>query len=118
MNEEKRLRLPLWVKLDAALLLLGLDPKAVEWHHEPPLKLRPWTGEDYDPPQHDPKHIVPLPIIDHRERTATTDIPAIAKTNRLMAAQLEFRTRLLARKNGEPLPPSKWRSRPFQRKPE
>lgn len=116
MAEEKRLRIPLWVKLDAALLMLGLDPEQVDWHHEPPLKLRPWTGTDYDPPQLDPRHIVPLPKAEHRARTATVDLPAVARTTRLLKARMEFRAMLLAKATGEPRPPSKWPSRPFSRK--
>jgi hypothetical protein len=116
MAEEKRIRIPLWVKLEAALIALGLDPDAVDWHHEPPLKMRPWTGEDYDPPQLDPRHIVPMPRVNHRQRTATADIPAIAKTRRVTKAELEFRERLLARMNGEPRTPGKWPSRPFRSK--
>jgi len=116
MTEEKRSAIPLGVKLRSALIALGLDPDHVEWHHEPPLKLRPWTGTDYDPPANDPAHIVPMAKVEHRERTAAADIPAIAKVRRVTKAELSFRERVLARWAGEPKPPSKWRSRPFQTK--
>jgi len=116
MTEEKRVAIPAAVKLRSALIALGLDPDHVEWHHEPSLKLRPWTGTDYDPPANDPAHIVPMAKAEHRKRTAEVDVPVIAKVRRITKAHLEFRERVLARRAGSPKPPSKWRSRPFQTK--
>lgn len=70
----KRKAIPLRVKLDAALIALGLDPKATEFDHDPALGLRPVNadGDDFDPPQLDPRHIVPRGCADHRTKTTGT----------------------------------------------
>ena len=91
MIRVKRKSIPLSVKLDAALLALGLDPKAVDWHHEPPLAMRPFNPEtgDTQPPQNDPRHIVPLARADHKARTIgnhgplSGDVSKIAKLKRI-----------------------------------
>lgn len=69
----KRKAIPLGVKVEACIRALGLDPAKVDWHHTPPLQLRPLNGAgtDYDPPQLDPRHIVPLARADHQR--VTTD---------------------------------------------
>jgi hypothetical protein len=114
MALKKRQHMSLQVKLDAALIALGLDPASVEWHHSPPLQLRPYEDRDgvryYEPAENDPRHIVPVGRPEHRERTAKIDIPAIAKTKRLEEAHREFRERLLQKDPAtEPLPRRSWR---------
>jgi hypothetical protein len=102
MKPPKRERLTKGDKLRACLIKLGLDPdeKDVEWHHEPPLGLRPYSALDYNPPQRDPYHIAPMKKAEHRDRThgrkgesklsiAGGDQSAIAKTKRLEARRLE-----------------------------
>jgi hypothetical protein len=66
-----------------------------------------------------PTKLTPLLIADHREKTAKTDLPAIAKGKKIAAKHEEFKRRLL-RKSGvaidEPYKPKqkqKIPSRPF-----
>jgi hypothetical protein len=78
------------------------DPKAIDWDHCPPLMLRVWdeAAGDTDPPANDPAHIVPRIRDDHREKTATRDVPAIAKAKRCADEHDEFRRRLLEKDSG------------------
>lgn len=62
----------------------------------------------------EPWNLTPLPIADHRVKTATIDVPRIAKGKRITKDQEEFRRRLLAKDRGEPKAPSKWGSRKLQ----
>ena len=119
--------IPMGVKLNACLLLLGFTeeeittPGAIEFDHTPSLGLRsvdPETGEMIPAPN-DPKHIVPLRKSDHRRKTngpaacaAGGDIHAIAKAKRLQASHEELRRRLTTPGKVEK-PKSKWPSRPF-----
>ena len=91
-DRPKRKAIPLGVRLEACLLLLGLDPADVEWHHSIPLGLRPVNdaGDDYDPPQLDPKYIVPMESAAHAVQTdgvphqpLSGDKSRIAKAKRL-----------------------------------
>ena len=119
-----RKKVPTKVLLHAALRQLGFEPHEVEADHDPALarrRLNP-EGTDYDPPQHDPKHIIWRPIADHRRKTfgtpATTlgsDIHEIAKTRRLTKQQQVFVDRLLAKSEGREMPKSKWPKRRFGR---
>ena len=93
MTAPKRKKIPLKVKLEACLHMLGLDPDDVEWDHDPALGVRPINedGTDYDPPQHDPRYITPRSRENHAEKTngtkATTagsDKNRIAKVNRIL----------------------------------
>jgi hypothetical protein len=103
-----RKHLSVGTKLAAALLRLGFkNPENVEWHHEPPLSLRPWVGDDYDPPESDPRHLVPIEKYLHVERTAKTDTPAAAKTRRQAKRQLEHVQKML----GEAERVSRWPKR-------
>lgn len=75
----------LQVKLEACLHALGIDPEAVDWHHEPPLGLRPYeeaTGL-WTPDANDPKHIVPLAREAHKARFAA-DNREVKKTARIV----------------------------------
>jgi hypothetical protein len=49
----------------------------------------------------------------HRVKTATRDMPEIAKGRRITAAQAKYRANLLAKANGEPAPRHKRKSRPM-----
>ena len=69
-------------------------------------------------------NLTPRMIAEHRRKTATTDIPAIRKSDRIEAAQAEYRSRILAKSSLDegvektaPKPKSRLRSRPFQKPP-
>lgn len=92
-----RPHMPLSVKLQAAILQLGLDPTAVDFDHDPALGLRVFdpATKTYTPDANDPKFItVRARSEDHKVKTfgngATTagsDIHRIAKTKRLETAR-------------------------------
>lgn len=107
--------MPLSVKLDAAILQLGLDPKDVEYHHSPPLGLREYdeaTGT-YLPEENDPRHIVIMSGPAHKLQTSgreglkgsvvAGDTHKIAKAKRGAKKEEEFRRRLLAKEPGAPV---------------
>lgn len=48
-----------------------------------------------------PTNLTPLPIMEHRIKTATKDVPTIAKGNRISAAHEDFKRRLLAKVTGD-----------------
>jgi hypothetical protein len=121
MKPPKRKAIPLRVQLDAALIQLGLDPKAVELHHQPSLGLRPYYDGVYVPDQHDSEHLVWMAKEPHRKRThgrkgesklsiGGGDQQAIAKTKRLEVSQAAFREAALRKDGGEvgPPPRSSW----------
>ncbi len=117
----RRKHRPVSVERDAALWALGIDPADVEWHHEPPLAMRPIdpaTGL-YAPDENDPRHIIPMARVDHRARTPK-DVSAVAKVKRVTRRHDEFRQRLLAkdagRKAPETKPKRKIHSRPWPKK--
>ena len=125
----QRKAIPLKVKLQAALIALGLDPTSTEFDHNPALGLRPLNedGTDTIPPQHDPRYIEPLAKSDHKAKTfgtpATTagsDIGRIAKVKRILEDQSggeEFRRKLLAKEPREAKPKGKaWPKRPFPKR--
>lgn len=124
----KRAHMPLSVKLQACLYLLGFtDGDIIEWHHTPALGLRRRLDDGaYDPAENDPHHIVPLTkgrhAVQTRGKPATTagsDIHAIAKVKRVGPAHEAFRARLLAKGTGEAPPPTRKRkipSRPFPKR--
>lgn len=71
MTNRPRPHMPLSVKLDSALIALGLEPGNVDFDHCPALRLRkfdPETGK-YSPPANDPKYITPRARPDHRDKT-------------------------------------------------
>jgi hypothetical protein len=116
---KKRQHMSLQVKLDAALIALGLDPASVEWHHQPALQLRPYEDRDgvrhYTPDENDPRYIVPMGKAAHSERYAF-DRHEIDKTRRLEEAQREFSRRLLQKAPGDLQPKkSKWPKRSLGR---
>jgi hypothetical protein len=102
MDRPKRKNIPLRVKLEACLILLGFDPDEVrkrlpDFDHFPALGLRPVNpaGADYDPPQHDPSYLRPMKHDDHKLKTngrrgesdlsldSNSDKARIAKSKRL-----------------------------------
>lgn len=114
-----RRHIPLSVKLEACLILLGFPRERhrdIQWNHTPALGLRPVSadGKDYEPPQLDPAHLEPLLKGDHL--TVTTgrrgesklsisgngDVSRIAKCDRLEADTVAFRQRMLARAGQAP----------------
>lgn len=118
------------VKLQAALLAAGFTwedvstPGRIHFDHLPALGLRARKGDDFDPPQLDPRFIRPMLDEAHRIKTSGTkatsagsDVHVIAKTKRLAERQEEFRKRVLnpgTRKTAKPK--SKWPSRPMRSK--
>jgi hypothetical protein len=135
----KRPHIPMQVKLDAALLQLGLDPKHVRLDHHPPLSQRryrhykpldlPWQTI-YDPDANDPRYLQWLSTEAHAEKTTGRrgtsklskrggDISEIAKTKRLEKKQSEFRQMLLTKGEVSPVikpkkPKRKIPSRPMR----
>ncbi len=111
-----RPHMPLSVKLDACLILLGLAPRAVQWDHDPALELRQWddAAGDYVPAANDPHHIVPREPAEHKLKTTgrrgesdlsisfNGDASRIAKTNRLAPEHEAFRRTLLTKEPGQP----------------
>jgi len=55
------------------------------------------AGYACDGKDNHPTGLTPLLIAEHRKKTATSDVPAIAKGKRLSAAHAEFRERMLAK---------------------
>jgi hypothetical protein len=130
-----RPHMPLSVKLQAAVLQLGLDPNAVDFDHDPALGLRVFdaTTKTYTPDANDPKFItVRARGDDHKPKTfgngATTagsDIHRIAKIKRLEKSQAALERALDAKVFGgteaEPSRKRPWpkgrklQSRPFRR---
>ena len=91
-----RPHMPMAVRIKAALLMLGLDPDAVQWDHDPALQLRVWNeaAGDTIPAANDPRYITPRARDDHNRKTngtkATTygsDKHAIAKAKRMEEAR-------------------------------
>lgn len=105
----KRSHIGLSVKLQAALLQLGLDPKTAELDHDPALGLRPFstvTG-DYDPPENDPRYLVWRDSVEHRKKTSGTkatsagsDVHLIAKSKRIRRKEAVHQTRRLDMQTG------------------
>ena|SRR3990167_650001 len=139
----KRPYVSLRVKLDAALLQLGLDPETAELHHNPPLALRGYDMLDMHaqdaaryPDPNDPRYLQWLAPADHKRRTfgpggekrittAGSDIGNIAKSKRLAKKRVEFRAKALVkagRREGENMekkgekPKRRIPSRPFQKR--
>lgn len=124
----KRKSIPLGVKLAAAIHLLGLDPEDLDWHHQPPIAMRPIdpiTGETI-PAQNDPKFIIPMARAAHKARTfgdhvpLSGDVQQIKKLRRIEKEAAAFRARLLAKASGDDPPPQKrrhsWPKRKFVRR--
>ncbi len=115
--------IPVERKIRAALRAAGIDPdQPYEWHHDPPIQLRPWDPFIFDtvPAVQDDRYIVPLQKAAHRERTAKRDIPEIAKTKRLAKKQEAFRSKMLKQIDQETVALERkrsWGRRPFKRKP-
>lgn len=78
----------------------------VQWHHAPIPKAN--DGPDVH------WNLEPRLIKDHREYEAKTGRPQMAKADRLSKAQTETRRRILARKDGERKPASRWGGRKMQ----
>lgn len=107
--------MPLSVKLEAAILQLGLNPSDVEYHHSPPLGLREYdeTTGLYTPDENDAKHIVIMSGQAHKLQTSGRvglkgsvvdgDTHKIAKAKRGAKKEEEFRRRLLAKEPGAPV---------------
>lgn len=108
-----RPHMPLSVKLEAAILQLGLDPNAVDFDHDPALGLRILDEETgrYEPDANDPRFItVRARTRDedgHKAKTfgkggtsAGSDIHRIAKIKRLSKARAALDDALAAKATG------------------
>lgn len=100
--------MPMKVRLDAALLALGLDPSNVEFDHCPSLGIRPYdpvTGL-YSPDANDSRYIMPRAKADHARKTngdhvpLSGDLSLIAKAKRLDEKHQAFRDRITAKTTG------------------
>lgn len=61
-------------------------------------------------------NLPPKLAAEHREKTARNDIPAIAKSRRVVKAEAQHQARMAAKASGDPViekPRKKWASRPF-----
>jgi hypothetical protein len=106
-----RPHMPLSVKLQAAILQLGLDPARVDFDHNPALGLREFdeATKTYTPDANDPKFITVLERgEDHRIKTSGTpatsagsDIHRIAKSKRLAKARAIHDEVVAAKVTGE-----------------
>lgn len=81
----------------------------VQFHHAPIPKANGGSDAHFN--------IEPRLIKDHREYEAKTGRPQMAKADRLSAAQIETRRRILTRKQGERKSPSRWGARKMQSRP-
>ncbi len=99
INRPKRKAIPLSVKVEICLRLLGIDPADVQWDHAPALELRPVNddGTDFDPPQHSAAHIQPLSRAAHAAKTngpahdkSQSDKGRIAHTKRLERSRFDI----------------------------
>lgn len=61
-----------------------------------------------------PWNLTPRPVEEHRAKTATVDVPRIAKGTRIARANDEAVRRLLAKDRGEPKQQSRWPKRKLQ----
>jgi hypothetical protein len=131
----RRPHIPVMVKLQAALMQLGLEPHAVELDHDPALALRPIDPETGDtvPAANDPKYLVWRPKAEHAIKTtgrrgesrlgdqANGDIQRAAKVKRISAKQERFRASVLSVSSdlqtlSQQKPKSKIPSRPFPKR--
>jgi hypothetical protein len=61
-------------------------------------------------------NLVPALIPGHKKKTATIDVPGIAKRKRVAEAHEEFRRKMLTPRDERPAKQSRWAKRPFNRK--
>lgn len=133
MSKAKRKPIPLETKLAAALLTtMRPDENGKLVPVIPPEHAQHMTARevislfhfDHNIPHalggSDAHHnLVPRPLMEHRHKTATVDVPAIARTKRISEKHEAFRRRVLAKTGQEgeaetvSKPKRKWPSRPF-----
>lgn len=118
LTREVRKAIPLGVKLDVALRMLGFKKEdQIEFDHDPALALREWdeATQDFIPAQLDPEFIVIRTKAHHRAKTSGrkgearstsygSDAHAISKIERVQKDQAAFRERLLAKDQGDEKP--------------
>lgn len=119
--KDHRKAIPLGVKVDACLILLGFTDEqiaeGVEWDHDPALAIRALDEQgNLHPAANDPHYIRPLTKPAHaiktRGRGATTagsDVGRAAKLKRLEAMNAAYRDLILCKAEGEPRPETKKR---------
>ena len=118
---DHRKAIPLGVKLQACLILLGFTDEqiagGIEWDHDPALAIRALDEHgNLHPAANDPHYIRPLTKPAHAEKTrgrgATTagsDVGRAAKLKRLEAMNAAYRDLILRKAEGEPPPETKKR---------
>ncbi|MGO4738603.1 hypothetical protein AB4099_18795 [Bosea sp. 2KB_26] len=134
---DHRKAIPIGVKLHSALLLLGYTDEqiktGIQWDHFPAITLRTVNeAGELVPAVNDPRFIRPLLKPEHDIKTfgpggekritsAGGDIHANAHTRRLSKKEAEFRSRVLAKAEGEAPPPTRRKaaipSRPLRSNP-
>lgn len=122
---DHRKAIPLGVKLNACLILLGFTDEqiagGIEWDHDPALAIRALDEHgNLHPPANDPHYIRPLTKPAHAEKTrgrgATTagsDVGRAAKLKRLEKMNAAYRDLILRKAEGDPSPERKKRKRPW-----
>jgi hypothetical protein len=115
-NRPSRKFIPIGIRLQACLYMLGFDPmnEEIEWDHFPAIGLRAVNedGTDYEPRQLDPRYIRPMRKADHLVKTSGRkgeskfssngggDTSRVAKAKRLLE-ETEERLRKGGRMVGE-----------------
>ncbi len=132
---DHRKAIPMGVKLEACLLLLGFTLRqirskgAIQWDHSPCLKDRKWDAKagDFVPAQHDPRFIAPMLKTAHRAKTfgpggvltihsRNSDISEPKRIARISEKHADFQRRLMTpdkQADEKPRSKPKWPSRPF-----
>jgi len=127
----KRAHISLKIKLAAALLHMKRYVGDGEWENIISSKEAPLLTADqiiarfhfdHYPIPHaeggpdEPWNLDPVPTADHKKKTATIDVPGIAKRKRVAQSHIEH-TRTMATPRDQRQPKqSRWASRPFRKK--
>lgn len=99
--EENGVLVPLVTRDQAKNMTTDNLLSLLNWDHSPiPVATAVALGMTPDEYNH-PTNLTPLPIMEHRTKTAQIDVPAIAKSNRISAAHQEFQRKMLARAGQE-----------------
>jgi hypothetical protein len=106
----RRKHIPLQVKVDALLIILGFDPKEpIDWNHNPALGLREYDPETglYTPDELDPRYLEPMRRADHLVRTNGTKATTAGSDKHRIAKVRHLRGETRAK------PKRRWPKRPF-----
>jgi len=127
--KRKRPFMPLAVKLEAAILQLGLNPRAVEYHHDPELEVRPFDPitNQYSPAANDAKYIRVVSVAEHANitnkdnGTGRSSKTLVAHVRRSVSEHQRHTIAMAAKVLGTPAPQDdkprrKWATRKFNSK--